>query len=204
MAEANLQKEGNAIPRAEFRVFGQGIIAAMEEKIWNAKAVLFSVRDMPVEYYFVSKKTNEANVKVRASLLDIKMKTGETPEGYEIFQPYKKFNFPVQKQDLQEILSALSVEIPLEQAEYSISDFLNLAKKSSDIAAVEVKKKRYGFTIDGVICEYARVWINGAQIETACCESDAYEKIKTVVQILGLDGMENVSYIKAIKNVIVF
>ncbi|MCC6513510.1 MAG: hypothetical protein IT187_05820, partial [Geothrix sp.] len=75
------------IPRAEFRTFGQGVIELVKEKMWNGKTVLFQARRMPMETYFLSAKTNEANVKVRDGLLDIKTKVGETPEGYEIFQP---------------------------------------------------------------------------------------------------------------------
>ncbi len=198
------QIESTVIPRAEFRVFGQGIIASLEEKIWNAKASLHSVRDMPVEFYFVSRHSDHANVKVRDALLDIKIKTGDTAEGYEIFQPYKKFTFPVKRQDVQDILSALAVELPLDQEECSISDFLDMVKHSHDLCAVEVKKKRYGFLLDGVICEYAKVWVNGAQIETACCESDTYQKMSSVIQTLGLEGLENVSYIKAIKKIVGF
>ena len=37
-----------------------------------------------------------------------------------------------------------------------------------DLAAVYVEQMRYGFTIDGVICEYAQVWFKGALVESAC------------------------------------
>ena len=78
--------------------------------MWNGKTVLFQARRMPVETYFLSANTNEANVKVRDGLLDIKTKIGETPEGYEIFQPRGKFQFPVKREDLATILSHLKVE----------------------------------------------------------------------------------------------
>ena len=74
-------------PRAEFRVFGQGVIYNVKQKMWDAKAVLEKARKMPPETYFLSVRTSEANVKVREGLLDIKTKVGQTPEGYEIFQP---------------------------------------------------------------------------------------------------------------------
>ena len=51
-------------------------------------------------------------MKVRDGLLDIKTKVGETPEGYEIFQPRGKFQFPVKREDLATILSHLKVEMP--------------------------------------------------------------------------------------------
>ena len=70
------------IPRAEFRVFGKNIIAGVQEHMWKCKATLYAARVMPEEIYFLSQRTNEANVKVRDGLLDIKTKVGETPEGY--------------------------------------------------------------------------------------------------------------------------
>ena len=80
------------VPRAEFRVFGKEINELVEQKMWDAGAVLQKARKMPAETYFLSAKTDDANVKVRDGLLDIKVKVGTTPEGYEIFQPHGKFH----------------------------------------------------------------------------------------------------------------
>ena len=88
------------IPRAEFRVFGKDIIAGVQEHMWKCKATLYAARVMLEEVYFLSRRTNEANVKVRDGLLDIKTKVGETPDGYEIFQPRGKFQFPVKREEL--------------------------------------------------------------------------------------------------------
>ena len=81
------EEAAKIVPRAEFRVFGRGIIDSVKSRLWNGKTVLFQARKMPAETYFLSRRTNEANVKVRDGLLDIKTKVGATPEGYEIFQP---------------------------------------------------------------------------------------------------------------------
>ena len=53
-----------------------------------------------------------------------------------------------------------------------------MAKENSELAVVRVEKKRYGFSVEGIICEYAQVWFNGAMVETACCESENYEGMK--------------------------
>jgi hypothetical protein len=190
------------VPRAEFRVFGQGVIELVKEKMWNGKTVLFQARKMPAETYFLSAKTNEANVKVRDGLLDIKTKVGETPDGYEIFQPRGKFQFPVKREDLATILSHLKVEMALEQDTYSINEFIALARKHPDLAPVSIEKMRYGFTIEGIICEYAQVWFNGAMVETACAESENYEGMRKVVEGLGLAAMANTNYLKAAKRVV--
>ena len=190
------------VPRAEFRVFGHDIIEKVKENMWNCGAVLFKARRMPAETYFLSVHTTEANVKVRDGLLDIKTKVGETPEGYEIFQPRGKFQFPVPKADLAVILSHLKVEMPLDKDQYSIDEFIEMVRKHPDMAAVSVEKMRYGFTVEGIICEYAQVWLNGALLESACCESENYAGMKKAVEALGIAQMPNTNYLKAARRVV--
>ena len=189
-------------PRAEFRVFGQGIIDIVKQQIWNGKTILHQARKMPPETYFLSVNTNEANVKVRDGLLDIKTKVGETPEGYEIFQPRGKFQFPVKKEDLATILSHLKVEMPLDKDTYTIEEFIAMARKHPDLVPVTVEKMRYGFTVEGIICEYAQVWFNGALVESACCESENYAGMHQVIEALGIAAMPNTNYLKAAKRVV--
>ncbi len=190
------------VPRAEFRVFGKDVIRAVQDKMWNGKTVLFQARKMPVETYFLSRNTNEANVKVRDGLLDIKTKVNETPEGYEIFQPRGKFQFPVKREDLGTILANLKAEMKLDKDTYTIEEFIEMAKKHPDLAVVGVEKMRYGFTIDGIICEYAQVWFNGALVESACVESENYAGMRQVIEGLGLATMPNTNYLKAAKKVV--
>lgn len=190
------------IPRAEFRVFGHGIIERVKEKMWDAKATLFKARKMPEETYFLSLHTDTVNVKVRDSLLDIKTKTGETPEGYEIFQPRGKFQFPVQREELATILQHLQVNMALDKESYTLEEFTNMARASSDLVPVKVEKMRYGFSVNGIISEYAQVWFNGAMVETACCESEDYAGIKAAVAALGLDELPNTNYLKAARQVV--
>ena len=190
------------VPRAEFRVFGQDVIEAVKARMWNGKTVLFQARKMPRETYFLSRLTNDANVKVRDGLLDIKVKVGETPEGYEIFQPRGKFQFPVSAEALAAILAHLLVEVPEDRASWTTDEFIRAARRHPNLAAVEVEKMRYGFTIDGVICEYAQVWFNGAMVESACVESDNYAAMRGVIEELGLADRPNVNYLKAAKRVV--
>lgn len=196
------EEAARIVPRAEFRVFGQGIVEAVKEKMWSCRAQLYKARTMPSETYILSRFTDQANVKVRDGLLDIKTRTGLTPEGYEIFQPRGKFQFPVKKAELEEILSHLKAPLPLEKESYSFEDFKALAASCPDLALVRVDKKRYGFTVNGVICEFAYVWFNGARVETACCESEDYAAMKGAVEALGLAGRPNTNYLRAAKAVI--
>jgi len=196
------EEAAKIVPRAEFRVFGHGIIEIVQKKMWDAAAVLQKARRMPAETYFLSVHTNEANVKVRDGLLDIKTKVGETPEGYEIFQPRGKFQFPVSSADLAKILSHLKVEMKLDRETYPIETFIEMARAHPSLRVVTVEKMRYGFTVDGIICEYAQVWFNGALVETACAESENYAGMKQVIEGLGISQLPNTNYLRAAKRVV--
>lgn len=196
------EEAAKIVPRAEFRVFGKDVIEPLKAKLWNGKTVLAQARKMPMETYFLSTKTNEVNVKVRDGLLDIKVKTGETPEGFEIFQPRGKFQFPVKREEAETILRHLMAEAKLDTETVTLDEFLEIARAHPDLVPVTVEKMRFGFTIDGVICEYAQVWFNGALVESACVESERYDVMRDIVALLGLDGMPNVNYLKAAKKVV--
>ena len=128
------------IPRAEFRVFGQGILDIVKPAMWKCQATLFKVRQSG-ETYILSAQTNEANVKIRDGLLDIKIKVGETESGYEIFQPRGKFKFPVKKDELAVILEHLQVQVELSRDNYSFDEFLALIKATDGVISVDVHKK---------------------------------------------------------------
>jgi len=194
----NAEDAAKIVPRAEFRAFGQGLIDEVTVAMWKAKATLFKIRTSR-ETYFLSRKTNEANVKVRDGLLDIKTKVGDTEDGYEIFQPRGKFEFPVGKKDVATILENMQVEADLDKDKYTIEEFMEIVENHPDLAAVSVEKKRYGFSVDGIICEYGEVLFNGSKIETACCESEDYAGMKKAIVALELDKHENVNYLKAAK-----
>lgn len=192
----------NIVPRAEFRVFGHGIIDIVQGKMWDAGAVLWKARKMPAETYFLSTHSDEANVKVRGGLLDIKTKVGETPEGFEIFQPRGKFPFPVKRTDLRTIQSHLKVKMDIDRETCALEEFTEMVRRHPDLVPVTVDKMRYGFTVDGIICEYARVWFNGALLESACSESENYEGLRKAIATLGINEMPNTNYLKAAKRVV--
>lgn len=189
------------VPRAEFRIFGQGIIDIVKAAMWKSQATLFKVRQSS-ETYILSRHTNEVNVKIRDGLLDIKLKVGETETGYEIFQPSGKFQFPVKKDELATILEHLQATLELSQDNYTFDEFIGLLKTSDDVVSAAVHKERYGFSVDGMICEYGRILFNGAMLETTCVESEDYTTMKQVIEKLEISSFENVNYLKAAKRVV--
>lgn len=189
--------------RAEFRVFGHGIIAIVQAKMWNGKTVLQQVRSMPPETYILSSVTN-ANVKMRAGVLDVKTRIADTFEGYQIFQPAAKYQFPMTAEDLSSAAGFLGITMRLSAHESAISpdEFLKSAGAQPSLRLVTISKERFGFTIDGVICEYGRVYLNGAMLETACVESEHPELMADVIGGLGLSKFENTNYVDIASRVI--
>lgn len=196
------EEAAKIVPRAEFRVFGQGILQdVINRTMWKAHAKLFKIRTSK-ETYFLSAFTNEANVKVRDGLLDIKTKVSETEDGYEIFQPRGKFQFPVPQKDVATILENMLVKVELTKDTYTIEDFFAIVNAHPDLAAVTIEKKRYGFSVDDIICEYGEILFNGAKLETVCCESEDYTGMKKAIEALEINKYENINYLRAAKRVI--
>jgi ribosomal protein L30/L7E len=71
-----------------------------------------------------------------------------------------------------------------------------------DLAAVKVHKQRFGYMVNNTICEFGEVLINGARVVTINSESTEVEDIKKTVKDIGLEGVENINYLQAIKRVI--
>jgi hypothetical protein len=186
------------VPRAEFRVFGQGIIRDLQPRLWNGRTRLGQARTMPSETYVLSRRTRAANVKLRDGLLDIKLHAGLTPQGYEVWQPSGKFQFPITRDQWCTTARHLVVDMaePLTAA-IAYDDFVERVRSHPDLVPVDVTKTRWGFTIDDVICEYAEVYFNGARVETACVESRDYGRMVHVIELLDLSGRPNVNYVRA-------
>lgn len=111
---------------------------------------------------------------------------GTNPAGCHHQEAPGIIQFPVKQTDLATILSHLKVEMKLERDTYTIDEFIAMARKHPDLVPVMVEKMRYGFAVDGIICEYAQVWLNGALVETTCCESENDAGMRKAVEALGI------------------
>lgn len=191
-------------PRFEFRTFGRD---------FEESAYLMSRLSVPVpkkvwersshETYIVSKTNDINNTKIRDGKMDIKTFVQEI-DGLEQWNPLMKGEFPMKAEMLEkEVFPAFQVEMPkLDKEEYTLEEFLSIIKNHPDLQAVSVEKERYGYMVNDTICEYAMVWINGALVESVNSESTEIDDIKKTMEELGLEGIENINYLQAIKRVI--
>lgn len=192
-------------PRFEFRSFGRCFCEAekrmarlsvpVPEKVWERRST---------ETYIVSRTNDVNNTKIRDGKMDIKTYV-QTVDGLEQWNPLMKGEFPISAQVLnEEVFPAFKVaNLPvLTKDTYTLEEFLGMIDAHPDLQAVTVEKVRYGYILNDTICETGEVYINGAMVKTINSESTEVEDIKKTIQEVGLEGVENINYLQAIKRVI--
>ena len=192
-------------PRFEYRSFGRCFKKQAErmarlsipvpEKVWERRSV---------ETYIVSRTNDVNNTKIRDGKMDIKTFV-QTVDGFEQWNPLMKGEFPISAEVLnKEVFPAFKVSnLPeLKKDAYTLDEFLAMVNNHPDLQAVTVEKVRYGYMVNDTICETGDVYINGAKVVTINSESTEVEDLKKTVEDVGLEGVENINYLQAIKRVI--
>ena len=202
MAELKIGEQSK--PRFEFRSFGQCFCEAhkrmarlsvpVPEKVWERESD---------EIYIISAKNDINNTKIRDGKMDIKTYV-QTVDGFEQWNPLMKGEFPIAKEVLEkEVFPAFMVKAPvMRKKTYTYNEFMKMVKANPDLAAVRVHKRRFGYMVNDTICEFGEVLINGAKVVTINSESTEIEDIKKTIKDCGLEGVENINYLQAIKRVI--
>jgi len=188
-------------PRFEFRTFAQnfGMVINKMRKL----SPVDKIRESS-EIYIMSAGNNENNTKVRDDLMDIKVFVTRE-RGLEQWNPRMKGSFPMKASVIgAEVFAAFGVAVSdFKREEYTLAQFLDeIIRQHKDLAAVKVFKRRYGFTVNNCITEYAELLINGAAIQTVAVESVSVEDILGAKDMLGLNDYENINYLLAIKRII--
>lgn len=191
-------------PRFEFRSFGQDfdkahfrmarLSAAVPEKVWERHSD---------EIYILSNTNDINNTKIRDGKMDIKTYV-QTVDGLEQWNPLMKGEFPIKREVLEkEVIPAFQVEMKLpQQDEFTYDEFIGMVKAHPELQAVKVHKQRFGYMVNDTICEFGYVLINGAKVATINSESTEVEDITKTIADVGLQGVENINYLQAIKRVI--
>lgn len=203
MAKEELKIGEISKPRFEFRSFGQDFEKAaarmarfsvpVPEKVWERYSD---------EIYILSRTNDINNTKIRDGKMDIKTYV-QTVDGLEQWNPLMKGEFPIKASVLEkEVFPAFQVTMPkLTKDEYTFDEFMEMVYSHPDLAAVKVHKQRFGYMVNNTICEYGAVLINGAKVYTINSESTEVEDIKKTIREIGLEGVENINYLQAIKRV---
>lgn len=191
-------------PRFEFRSFGQNFDNAAKRMARFSEPVPEKVWERYSDEIYILSRTNDINnTKIRDGKMDIKTYV-QTVDGMEQWNPLMKGEFPIQASVLKnEVFPAFQVKMPeLKKDIYSFDEFMQMIYNHPDLAAVKVHKQRFGYMVNNTICEYGEVLINSARVVTINSESTEVEDIKKTVKDIGLEGVENINYLQAIKRVI--
>lgn len=190
-------------PRYEFRTFGHDFKRQLElmEKFTQPVPDDLKVRIFD-EVYVISKNTDETNIKVKNSLLDIK-KLINTDNGIEQWDSLIKYEFPLDQYTiLKEILPLLKADIPiLEHTSFNIKDFIRIAKRHKDLIPIQVHKKRQTYLVNYTICEYVEVIIGTSYLNTIAVESIDLDEVISTVEQLKMVPFDNINYVQAIKRI---
>lgn len=191
-------------PRFEYRTFGQNFDKAafrmarlsqpVPEKVWERESL---------EIYIVSRTNDINNTKIRDGKMDIKTFV-QSVNGLEQWNPLMKGEFPIGVEVLKkEVFPAFMVDMPnFTKDVYTFDEFMDIIYKHPDLQAVRVYKQRFGYMVNNTICEVGNVLINGAKVVTINSESTEVDDILKTVKEVGLEGVENINYLQAIKRVI--
>lgn len=191
-------------PRFEFRSFGQSFETAHQRMARLSMPVPEKVWERHSDEIYILSRTNDINnTKIRDGKMDIKTYV-QTVQGLEQWNPLMKGEFPIKAEVLQnEVFPAFQVSIPVMTSDMiTYEAFLEMVDQHPDLQAVRVHKQRYGYMVNDAICEYGVVLINGARVVTINAESTEVEDILKTIREIGLEGVENINYLQAIKRVI--
>ena len=187
------------IPRWEWRTFGSDFNGA-DEKIM---ALNPSVKKSS-EKYILSRNSNE-NCKIRDDLMDIKSPVNVNEDKLEQWYPTMKLSFPLSKEQVTELFTKyFKIDVPELADSYDYAAFVELCGQQKDLCVVDVKKVRYITNIDETIVEVAETEFNGVPNRTVCVEHIDPALVMSVVRKLGVEGLPNINYIRAMKDAVGF
>ncbi len=187
------------IPRWEWRTFGSDFKGA-DQKIM---ALNPSVKKSG-EKYILSRNSNE-NCKIRDDLMDIKSPVNVNEDKLEQWYPTMKLAFPLSKEQVTELFTKyFKIDVPELADSYDYAAFVDLCGQQKDLCVVDVKKVRYITNIDETIVEVAETEFNGVPNRTVCVEHIDPALVMSVVRKLGVEGLPNINYIRAMKDAVGF
>ncbi|HEX9252559.1 MAG TPA: hypothetical protein VF870_09970 [Ignavibacteriaceae bacterium] len=189
----------NIVPRWEWRTFTNDLSTA-EENIRKHPEGKTRESD---EVYILSEVSMD-NTKVRDNLMDIKTLQQVNEDKLEQWLPIMKGTFPLPVSEIEKVFKCFKVALPkFERTEYTFQQYLDeVIKPSKLLKAVNVHKKRTGFTINNTIVEIAEVTVDGKVIKTAAVEMEDPTLVIKTVRELELDKFPNINYLRGLKNLV--
>jgi len=156
------------------------------------------------EIYLVSATNDKCNAKIRNETMDIK-RLISVEDGLECWIPVLKVGFPLKTSVIaDDIFPNLNVQTPeLSKAQYGKVELLDEVMDSQPkIAIVPVAKTRLRFTMKTCRSEFASTAIRGVTQDTVAVEDCNPRIVWQLIHEIGINGGDNVSYIRHIKRIL--
>jgi exopolyphosphatase/guanosine-5'-triphosphate,3'-diphosphate pyrophosphatase len=187
------------IPRWEWRTFTNDLGKAEE----NVRKFPEGKTRESSEVYILSEVSMD-NTKVRDNLMDIKTLQQVNDDRLELWLPIMKGTFPLPVAEIEKVFKCFKVALPkFNRSEYTFEQYVDeVIKPSKLLKAVNVVKKRTGFTINNCIVEIAEVKVEDKWIKTASVEMEDPALVIKTVRELGLDAFPNINYLRGLKNMV--
>ena len=187
------------IPRWEWRTFTNDLGKAEE----NVRKFPEGKTRESSEVYILSEVSMD-NTKVRDNLMDIKTLQQVNDDRLELWLPIMKGTFPLPVAEIEKVFKCFKVALPkFNRSEYTFEQYVDeVIKPSKLLKAVNVVKKRTGFTINNCIVEIAEVKVEDKWIKTASVEMEDPALVIKTVRELGLDTFPNINYLRGLKNMV--
>ena len=190
-------------PRFEFRSFGKDFSLQAKKMKRLSEPITKNIRiRQSKEIYIISITNDINNTKIRDNKIDVKGLV-QIKGGLEQWEPVTKTGFPVLKEYLlDQFFPSLNAISPiLYNNIYSVSDFIKIIDAHEDLLTIRVSKERFAYMVNQTICEVANVIINDTRIVTISSESIDSAAVKKTLIDTGLESVENINYLQAIKRV---
>ena len=176
------------IPRWEWRTFGTDLGAAAERL-----AAVEPQRVQESDEVYLLSVSDDATVKLRDELMDVKRLERVDDHGLEQWLPVLKAQFPLSAEDAGSVLSALGVDAPTGV----LSSFDDL-RRIEGVLAVPVHKRRRRYTVAGCASELTDVDTDHGATRTIAVESEDPALVLAALRELGLESRRNVNYVRGL------
>jgi exopolyphosphatase/guanosine-5'-triphosphate,3'-diphosphate pyrophosphatase len=143
---------------------------------------------------------NEASIKIRDGLMDVKRLEHVDDDGLEQWRPVLKAAFPLARADVVTVLDLLGIAVDLERSDYTLDQLVaEVLRPRADVRVLGVHKERARFTLGGCMAELSTLKTDDASARTLAIESEEPDRVIAAVRELGLEARHNVSVPRKLK-----
>jgi exopolyphosphatase/guanosine-5'-triphosphate,3'-diphosphate pyrophosphatase len=176
------------VPRWEWRRFADSFGEA-EERLGGTERIQESD-----ELYLLS-PVEDASVKVRDDLMDVKRLQHVDEHGLEQWLPVLKAPLPLAADDVSTVVSALGPPKALEQSTHGLDELVELTA----VRVAEVHKVRRRYDVGGCAAELTDIRVGADETRTIAVESEDPARVVDVVSSLGLKLEPNTCMARGLK-----